>query len=363
MNDKIYSILIVANYKNSSTSSIKWITMLDSIRHNLLGTEHTPESMWVPFKNMPPIRVSVVDIVESIDDALAYFDTTVVDVVLCEDEINGTRIGIGSLNKMKRKNPDAIYIMMLGWDKKKGVSYPVRDNNGVVVGTEVCDGRKVQSLFDNGYYNAIYKKGFDIHLLVEEIQSGGMSASWAANYYGLSDDRGAHTTTTNNNLREDQDMFGFGRRKKQKVVKDTVHPVQDNSTRQDASMENNHHTNLHDDDYSFENDEVPGTTQGEYIRIENDYEEPATRAEAPYPEELDADVIDDSNELDTDGISYLPAHINSGKTCVRYCMAHVSFIQGDTIILKTDQKLNHGAGYESLIDTDVPVAIPYIVNK
>ena len=178
--NKIYSVLMLCNYEKSSTTSSKWIVAVKSIRNNLLGTAYTKNCGWIKYSNLPKIETSLVDIVESIDEAKEYLDNSTPDVIIVEDKIGNAPIGTGTLDVLREKAPNAIFIILLDGFQKKGATRTTKTGEQLV-----SQGKKVESLYQGGYYNAIFKNQLDMTEICNMIISGGYSAEWAFSNYGL----------------------------------------------------------------------------------------------------------------------------------------------------------------------------------
>ncbi|WP_026653386.1 ATPase, T2SS/T4P/T4SS family [Butyrivibrio proteoclasticus] len=95
---------------------------------------------------------------------LEALDTSVVDVLIIAEEVDGMRVGVGRLNKWKKANESLVLIMLMGADKKSS--------------------GKLNALYNLGYYDFLYKTDFN-WTKTKTILDDSRLSDEAYEYYGI----------------------------------------------------------------------------------------------------------------------------------------------------------------------------------
>lgn len=366
--ERIYTILIVTDYETAKASRR---TFIDSIRNNLLRKDWTDadRGKWVNLHMTEYIRVSIVDVVDTVEKAKNALMNSKYDAVICDGKVGGNNIGKGTLDTFRKLNDSATYILLLHPTQKKGAIYTNGEGQRCV-----CEGKKVQSLFDGGYYNAIYQNEINMNLIARMIKAGGMTEEWAMEYYGLlpsgpaalpgqveqpfaasvSDEPessvpSAQAQTTTNTVLKDASqkeskpkesrgkkgsLFGRGNHKqsseKKKTVEETpVQPLEEPVMPEQPSM-----------------DTV--TMSSDTPMVEPTSYEPPTETSKP---------VTPKQTL----VEQLPLVAKKNAAVMGSFNAIVSFAQDNTVILKLDKPLSD-IGLDVTDIVGMPVVIPYLNN-
>lgn len=366
--NKIYSILMLCNYEKSSTTSSKWIVAVKSIRNNLLGTAYTKNCGWIKYSNLPKIDTSLVDIVESIDEAKEYLDNSTPDVIIVEDKIGNAPIGTGTLDVLREKAPNAIFIILLDGFQKKGATRTTKTGEQLV-----SQGKKVESLYQGGYYNAIFKNQLDMTEICNMIISGGYSAEWAFSNYGLGNEDPVDKTqnvpevsSSEEGPQEDapEASNDVSENEVSEKTPETSEIIEDTAVTGDIITENKDEEKYNIDETvssETENDiaETEAATEVS-IPVLKENTEASKTAEAKEATVLEAPTEEQNAHMNLPiGTMEFPTISNSIDTKVNYCHSKVSFVQNDTIILKAIQSLAK-SNLDAAKLIHYPVAVPYI---
>lgn len=175
MTDRIYSILIFANYEGASETHKFFI---NTIKNNLLGKEFSPaeSNQWKKIKLSEKIRVTLVDIVSSEEGVKKALHNGAYNVILMDHSVGGKSVGAGTIDRLRAINDKVLFIILLHPDQRYGRS--LRNGN-------ICEGKQVKNLYEKGYYNAFFKNNLDLNLMIKMIKSNGFNADWALRNYGL----------------------------------------------------------------------------------------------------------------------------------------------------------------------------------
>lgn len=171
--DKGYTILFIADYEKAS---LKWKQFVDTIVNNLLNKPAVSDGGWIKFTNLPKIKVAVLDIAQTRDQAFTKLKESRYDVVFVNNYLDGKPIGGGMLKRFKQFHPDAIFIPLLDMSQKKGA----RRRDG-----EICNGEGIQNIFNGGFFNGVYKNNLNMSYVIKMIHAGGRPKENALHYYGL----------------------------------------------------------------------------------------------------------------------------------------------------------------------------------
>lgn len=401
--NKIYSVLMLCNYEKSASASSKWIVAVKSIRNNLLGTAYTRNGGWVLYKDLPKIDTSIVDIVESVEEAKEYLEKTTPDVIIVEDKIGNTPIGTGTLDILRDKAPNAIFILLLDRFQKKGAKKNTK--NGDVL---ISQGKKVESLYQSGYYNALFKNELDMKEICNMILSGGYSAEWAYHNYGLDEEPKAEEeieeTITETSIEDipvdsveeqtqppviemeivETDLSDEENTEEQESVETTEEAKREDEATQELSEEEIKEPDLFmqanaeiveeeemeeemeeeiEDDSEDSNVDTTETEEMEdsIDEPENTVSELSVKEAAEIPTEEEEETMElhtPVNNKEKEDFVF-PTISNSIETNVNYCHSKVSFVQNDTILLKSIQPLAKSNLNASKL-LHYPVAVPYI---
>lgn len=397
--NKIYSVLMLCNYEKSAAASSKWIVAVKSIRNNLLGTAYTRNGGWVLYKDLPKIDTSIVDIVESVDEAKEYLEKTTPDVIIAEDKIGTTPIGTGTLDMLRDKAPNAIFILLLDRFQKKGAKKTTKTGDVLI-----SQGKKVESLYQGGYYNALFKNELDMKEICNMILSGGYSAEWAYNNYGLDEEPKAaeeiEETVTETNI-EDVPVDSVEEQIQPPVIEMEIVETDlsdEENTEEQETIENAEEAGREDEDaqehpeeeikepdlFLQENTEI---IEEEELEEEIDEDSEDSNSDITETDEMEDSIDEPENtvsELSVKEATEIPTEeeektmelhtpinnkekedfvfptiSNSIETNVNYCHSKVSFVQNDTILLKSIQPLAKSNLNASKL-LHYPVAVPYI---
>lgn len=175
MTDKIYSILIYANYDNASENQKFFI---NTIKNNLLDKEFAPaeSTQWKKYSLSEKIRVTIVDIVSSEESVKKALQNGAYNVLIMDHSVGGKPVGAGTIDRLRTINDKILFIMLLHPDQRYG--RPLK--NGTI-----CEGKQVKNLYEKGYFNALFKNDLSINTLIKMIKSNGFTAEWALRNYGL----------------------------------------------------------------------------------------------------------------------------------------------------------------------------------
>ena len=332
MESKIYSILMVVNYKNNSPSSSKWITIVDTIQNNLLGNKKKDDDNWIEFTTpLPNIKTSVVDIVESADEAIEYLKKISVDVIIMEDTLGSLGIGVGTLSNLKKYAPDAMYIMLLDKSQKKGA---------LLADGTFSRGRKVSYLYSEGYYNAMYKNEISVSELINMITSGGYDKDRAALLYGL------NVKKEDNKEKKEEPLL--------EEHKDTAFVIEDENVKPDIlNKKPKEEENTPDNDTKTFPTKKVDFKKINYLPCIVTY----VLGETVILKKDDGILMPNEDIINNPvAIPYLNKDKNKPPIC--FHMANVVFFQDDTIILKSERPLAD-SNLSRLLLTGMPSYIPY----
>lgn len=366
--ERIYTILIVTDYETAKASRR---TFIDSIRNNLLRKDWTDadRGKWVNLHMTEYIRVSIVDVVDTVEKAKNALMNSKYDAVICDGKVGGNNIGKGTLDTFRKLNNSATYILLLHPTQKKGAIYTNGDGQRCV-----CEGKKVQSLFDGGYYNAIYQNEINMNLIARMIKAGGMTEEWALEYYGLlpsgpaalpghvgqpssasvSDESessvpSAQAQTTINAVLEDASrkesnpkesrgkkggLFGRGNHKSSS---ETKKPVEDTLTQ------------------PLEEPVIP-----EQPSLDTITQSLSTPMDEPTSYEFSTESVQPTTPKQS-LVEQLPMAAKKNSSIMGSFNAVVSFAQDNTVILKLDKPLSD-LGLDVINIVGMPVVIPYLNN-
>lgn len=175
MTDRIYSILIFANYEGASDAHKFFI---NTIKNNLLDKRFTPaeSEQWEKVTLSEKIRVNLVDIVSSEEGVKKALHNGAYNVVLLDHSVGGKPVGAGTIDRLRAINDKVLFIMLLHPNQRYG--RPL--GNG-----QICEGKQVKNLYEKGYFNALFKNSMNLNTLIKMIKSNGFTAEWALRNYGL----------------------------------------------------------------------------------------------------------------------------------------------------------------------------------
>lgn len=338
--NKVFSILFLCNYINNSPSK-KWVAVLNTLKNNLLGIDPEKYAKFDYMKNLPELEVSALEITETVEDALDYLSTTPVDVIIVEDSLrnpsDSTEVGIGvaTLKKLKDKAPKATIIILLADDQKKGA---------ITQSGHVSPGRKVASLYNEGYYNGLFKGNLDIPRIFRIILGDKISAEEAAINYGLvvlpSDDSNADVEP----MGETTEIDNSDENIEETADEGTSDPVSDKLNEVDALIKSD--TSI-TEETSYEGSDIEETDKTDYS--EPDVEEKTMVENNPNPNDRE----DHISEAD------LPSLPKNRSVKMNYVDSVVSFVQGETIILKTGKSFGlYPVDKDTIMN--YPVAVAYL---
>lgn len=348
--DKIYSVLIVADYSNAN-SNVRYF--IDTITNNLKGITFTEEctGKWKPLHMMEHIRISLIDVIESIDSAKNALTNGSYDVVICDNHVNGKSIGSGTLEGLRNLNPKAIFVLLLNPYQKKGIRNPQKNT--------LCDGKKVQSLFDKGFYNAIYKDQLNLDLLAKMIKTGGFPKEWAYINYGLGVGETAFLEGSVSTPDNSQPTVSV---QPVQPVESVRPSTQTPNITHNTPAEKNSKKRFHDpfnkdtkkENLSSDKDIVPSITEPTLPVSDISY--PSDMA-TPDPTGYNPTIY--SNTKKSVSVEELPYVAKANASLMGSFNATVSFAQDKTIILKLDEPLSE----KGIPITDIvgmPVVIPFL---